>query len=423
LGYGVNWTPFTGVNLIVSHTNDHAAPTTAQLGGAVISTPGVRIFDYATGQTVDVTQITGGAAKLTADNRNVFKVGLTLKPFPAETFTVTANYINVHLDNPIETLPAASAAIEAAFPDRFIRNADGTLIEEDDRPVNFASQDREELRWGFNYSRPIGPQPQPRAFNRRAFGANGQSPRRRPDGVPAPGASAEGGPPPAPDGATPAQSPGAAGGTDRSAVGGGSLDTETARADAPPAAGGGRGRGAGGGGGGGGRGGGGGFAGGGRLQFALYHTIIFKDQFLVRPGGPVLDLLNGAPAGNTGGQPQQEIEAQAGFTLFGAGARLSADWKSGTTVKGGTGAPVDNLTFSGIGTINFRLFDNLGQQRQVLQRYPWLRGSRITLNVINLFDQRIQVRDGTGATPLSYQPAYLDPAGRTVSLSFRKLFY
>jgi hypothetical protein len=400
-GYGVNWTPIPGYNLIISHTNDHAAPTTQQLAGAVVSTPGVRLFDYATGQTVEVTQITGGDAKLTADNRNVLKIGLTLKPFPTENFTFTANYIKVRLDNPIATFPAASAAIEAAFPDRFIRDAEGELIEEDDRPVNFARQDRQELRWGFNYSHPLGPQPPPR-INRAAFRGAGQTPRAGPNA----GAGPNGG-----DAA------------DQPATIAAGSDADANHA-APVAGGPDGGRPRGGSGGGGRFGGGlGGPPAGGRLQFAVYHTIFFQDQFLVRPGGPVLDLLNGAAAGNTGGQPRQEIEAQLGFTLYGFGARLSADWKSGTMVKGGTGAPADNLTFSDIGTINLRLFDNLGQQRSVVKAYPWLRGSRITLSVNNLFDERIQVRDGTDATPLNYQSAYLDSAGRTVTLSLRKLFY
>jgi hypothetical protein len=407
-GYGVNWTPVPGYNLIISHTNDHAAPTTQQLAGAVVSTPGVRLFDYATGQTVEVTQITGGDAKLTADNRNVLKIGLTLKPFPTENFTLTANYIKVRLDNPIATFPAASAAIEAAFPDRFIRDAEGELIEEDDRPVNFARQDRQELRWGFNYSRPLGPQPPPR-INRAAFRGAGQTPRARPNAGAGPGGAGVG-----PNGGDAADQPAT------SAAGSDADANHTAPVAGGPD--GGRPRG---GSGGGGRFGGGlgGPPAGGRLQFAVYHTIFFQDQFLVRPGGPVLDLLNGAAAGNTGGQPRQEIEAQLGFTLYGFGARLSADWKSGTMVKGGTGAPADNLTFSDIGTINLRLFDNLGQQRSVVKAYPWLRGSRITLSVNNLFDERIQVHDGTGATPLNYQSAYLDPAGRTVTLSLRKLFY
>ena len=58
-GYGLNWTPITGVNLIVSHTNDQAAPTIQQLGSPVLYTPGVRVFDYVTGQTLDVTQVAG----------------------------------------------------------------------------------------------------------------------------------------------------------------------------------------------------------------------------------------------------------------------------------------------------------------------------------------------------------------------------
>jgi hypothetical protein len=268
--------------------------------------------------------------------------------------------------------------------------------------VNFAAQERKEIRWGFNYSRPVGPQPQPR-FNRAAFRPqNGRPPRRRPDG------SSVEGPPAGADGAAPGDP----------ATANGSPPAGEGRPAAPP------------GGGGGGRGGGGRFGGfgggqqaGGRFQIAIYHTIFFQDQILVRPGGPTLDLLNGAPSGGTGGQPGQEVEGQLGFTLNGFGARISADWKSATTVQGGTTASTGELYFSDVTTINFRLFDNLGQQRAVVQRFPILRGTRITLYASNLFDDRIHVRENGAPTPLIYQPAYLDPAGRTITLSLRKLFY
>ena len=68
-----------------------------------------------------------------------------------------ADYNKSHIRNPIATFPAASAAIEAAFPDRFLRDAEGELTAVDFRPVNFASQDVSSLKWGFDYSRPIGP--------------------------------------------------------------------------------------------------------------------------------------------------------------------------------------------------------------------------------------------------------------------------
>ena len=58
-----------------------------------------------------------------------------------------------------------------------------------------------------------------------------------------------------------------------------------------------------------------------------------------------------------------------------------------------------------------------------MRKHPWLRGARITLSVDNLFDSRIQVRDETGLTPLSYQPGFVDPLGRSVRLSIRKLFF
>jgi hypothetical protein len=117
------------------------------------------------------------------------------------------------------------------------------------------------------------------------------------------------------------------------------------------------------------------------------------------------------------------VEGQLGFTLRNFGARLSADWKSATYVQGGAESPTGTLYFSGITTVNFRLFDNLGQAASLVRRHPIFRGVRISLNVVNLLDERITVRDATGVTPLSYQPGYIDPVGRTLTLSFRKVFY
>ena len=418
LGYGLNWTPIEGVNLIVSRTQDQAAPTIAQLGGPIVTTPGVRLFDYVAGQTVDVTQVGGGDPDLVADHRQVTKIGLTWKPIPKENLTFTASYIVSHIKDPISTFPTVDAQIEAAFPNRFARDADGTLTEEDDRAVNFSSSDRQELRYGINYTRPLGPQPQPRLYYRRRREAEGGGPPGGgPAGERAPGGDANG-----------AQAAGGAGGAAAAAGspgggdGGGGGGDGGGRGSGGGYGGGGRG-GGGYGGGGGGR-GGGGFGGtGGRLQLALYHTVYFVDRETVAPGVPALDFLNGAPMGETGGQYQHEIEAQAGFVLNGIGVRATADWRSATHVAGAPGDPTDDLSFSDLATVNLRLFDNLGQQRTVTERFPWLRGARASLNVTNLFDSRIRVRDASGATPVIYQSAYLDPTGRAVTLSLRKLFY
>lgn len=369
-GYGLNWTPIPGYTVIVSHTNDRAAPSIQQLAGATILTPGVRVFDYATGQTVDVAQLAGGNPSLVADTRNVLKVGLTIKPWSSRDLIIVANYNQIAIKNPIATFPAASGPIQAAFPARFIRDENGDLVEQDIRPVNFARSERSEIRWGFNYTRPIGKQPTRADFGRALFGPNG--PPRRPPG------------------------------DDGPRGGGGSGDGGGGRPRFSPS---------------------GAFPTAGRLQVAVYHTLYLTDRQLVRPGGPTLDLLNGAPIGNTGGQYRNEIEAQLGMTLAGFGGRLSADWRQGTHVAGVPGSPIGDLSFSDLTTLNLRLFDNFAQQKWAMKRYPWLRGARLSLNIINLLDQRIQAHDAFGATPLGFRPQELDPAGRTIMLSFRKLFF
>ena len=146
----------------------------------------------------------------------------------------------------------------------------------------------------------------------------------------------------------------------------------------------------GGGGFGGGRGGGGGFFGGGngsrgRLQFSLTDTITFVDKVRITPGGPELDYLNGDAAGSSGGTPRHNVQAQGGWSNNGLGARVTANWRSGTTVTTLNG---DDLHFSPYGTFDLRLFANPGDIPEVAVKHPWLRGTQFRLEVNNLFNSR-----------------------------------
>ncbi len=358
LGFGLNWTPVTGYNLILSTTHDEAAPSPQQLDGPTTLTPGARVLDYATGQTVQVLRVDGGNAALTSDSRDVIRLGLTVKPLADRDLTFQASYTTSRIRNAAASLPAATAQVEAAFPDRFIRDAQGRLVEIDNRPVTFAEERRDQLRWGINYSMPIGPAPPPRATDRL------------------PGGDVR------PEGGRSGAFPGGGGGF--SGFGGGRGSQQ------------------------------------GRFQVAVYHTVYFTDTVLVRRGGPLFDLLNGGAAGSAGGQPRHEVEAQLGYLKSGLGLRLSANWKSATRVDGTVNGPLD---FSDLATVNLRLFDNLGSQPAVVKALPWARGLRLSLSVTNLFDARQTVRDAFGRTPLSYQPAYLDPTGRVVTFGLRKIFF
>jgi hypothetical protein len=409
LGAGLNWSPIEAVSLIASVTDEDGAPSMQQLGDPIQQTPGVRVFDFVRGETVEVTSISGGNPGLVADNRRVWKLGANVRPIKDKDLSLSANYTSSRIVNAISGFPAATAEIESAFPERFQRDPSGRLLLIDTRPVNFARQDRSELRWGFNLSLPIGPQPQP-GQGRGRFGRGGQG------AAGAPGAPGAGG----------AAAPGA--GQVRPAEG----PPPGARGERVPRGEGGGGfRGGGRGGFGGGRGGfgggrfGGGGPGGGRLQLAFYHTWHFTDSVLIRPGVPELDFLDGSAGGSRGGRPRHELEFQGGLFKNGLGARVTANWQNSTFVRGGPvagGGSGQDLFFDDFATVNLRLFADLGLQKFARER-PFLRGMRVSLSIDNLFNARQQVRDGLGTNPISYQPGYLDPLGRSVRLSVRKLFF
>ena len=385
-GAGLNWSPIDRLNLIASWTREEGAPSIAQLGDPVIATADTRVFDFTAGQTANVTAITGGNPGLDADRRSVIKFGANYKPFAETDIRLRADYVRSTIDNPIVSLSGPSAALEFAFPKRFIRDDDDNLISVDFRPVNYEQSRRETLRWGFDFTKPLkSARPSPAQIQQlraRFTPPGGQTP-------PGPGAA------PTDGGMRP-------------------------EGGARPAGGGDRGQGAGGGGRGLG-GGGGGFGGAnrGRLQLSLTHTVNLVDEATIRDGLPKLDFLGGDASGQSGGTPRHRVELQTGWSNNGLGARLSGNWRSGTRVEGGTNG---DLKFAPLTTVDLRLFANLGERFDLVAKHPWLIGSSVRLEVDNIFNARPKVRDAFGDVPSGYQPALLDPTGRAVVVSFRKLF-
>jgi hypothetical protein len=381
IGAGANWSPVDRLNFITSWTREEGPPTIQQLGDPELETPGTRIFDFSTGKTALVDAITGGNPNLHADRRTVLKLGGNWQPFPKTDFRLRADFVHQTIANPISNLIVAPA-IEAAFPDRFVRDSSGQLVNVDLRPVNFDNSRRDTLRLGFDFSKPLkSRRPSQSVIDqmRAQFGG------ARPGG--------EGSPATGPD-------------VGRAPQGGAAREG---------------GRGGGGFGGRGFGGGGGGFFGGGnrgRLSLSVIDTVTLVDRVDIAPGFN-LDYLRGDAAGQSGGTPRHHIEAQAGWSNNGLGARIGADWRNATTVNALTG---DNLHFSSLGTFNLRLFANPGDIPELAVNHPWLRGTQVRFEVNNLFDSKPKVHDASGTVPLNYQPDLLDPLGRTVMISLRKLF-
>ena len=392
-GANLNWGVTNSLSLIASFNNDEAAPGIQQLGAAPLVTPAVTYYDLGTGQTVQITTTTGGNPLLLAEQRRDLKLGLNWSPPMLEGLNLSVNYNRNRSYDTANSFPLLTPEIEAAFPGRVTRDVNGVLTALDLRPVNFDRAENSQIRWGFNFGKSFG---QPQQGGPGTGGGRGE----RPAGASATPPAGEGGPPPAGAGAR---------------QGGG---------EGGPRAGGGRGPGGPGGGGpraGGGRGPGGMFGGpqGGRWQVSLYHTIKLTDTVLIRPGVPELDLLDGSATGSSGGSNRHLFEADGGLFNKGLGVRLSAKYDSGSTVTGGTAG---NLKFGDLATFNLRVFMDFNQKPKLIEKIPFLKGSRLRLAVDNIFDAQRKITDGNGLVPLNYQPRYLDPLGRYVELEWRKAF-
>ncbi|MBB2185275.1 porin family protein [Gluconacetobacter liquefaciens] len=156
---------------------------------------------------------------------------------------------------------------------------------------------------------------------------------------------------------------------------------------------------------------------GGRIYLIATQVWRLKDDILLRPGLPALDLLNGGTIGASGGQPRHEATIQAGLYDQGFGVRLVGKWQSGTSAIASSAA--NSLFFSDLKTLNATVFVDLGRTPRG-SGMPWAHNLRLSLAMVNLFNTRIRVRNGTGATPAGYAPAFMDPLGRTITLTLRK---
>lgn len=363
-GAGLRWAPARNLTFQASITGDENAPGIGQLGNPTLVTPNVATYDFTRGESLFINVITGGNPALIGEKRRDLILNANWTPNFIKDFALQFSYFRNSSRNTTAAFPLLTPEIEAAFASRVVRDLDGRLVSIDQRPVNFDRETSQRIRWGFNVSGSIGAAPAARG----PFG----------------------GPPGA--GATRGQ--GAATG---------------APAGAPRAS------------------GGRGFGGGGggqpsRWNIALYHTYRIKEEILIRPGVPILDLLNGSATSSNGGAARHEVELSGGMFHKGFGLRLQGTYKSGTTAKGTGLLGSNNLRFSGVAAINTFLFVNLDQQARLVKAAPFLKGSRITLRVENILNDIVDVRAQNGNVPLGYQQGYIDPRGRVFELSVRKRF-
>ena len=334
---GLNWDPVKFLRFRASVSRAETPAGVALLASPVVVTPMVRTLDILSGQTIDVTRISGGNPFLLPSVLNVKRLSGTLRLLPSAGLDLTGEYVFTDDRNIFSNINEQTLGFVTAFPDRFVRDTNGRLVTVDVRPVNFSYRQEKRLRYGVNLNVPLG------------GGAAG---------APAQGAMDDGG---------------------------------QRRASMPMT----------------------------RLQMTANHSVIFKDEILVRPDMDAVDLLDGGLTGLGGGRPRHQVDFSGAIASGGTGIRMGGIWRGGSRLATRVDGAPELLWFAPLMTVNMNAF--LDAQR-VLPGRDWARQLRLSLNVVNLTGQRQRVRDSAGATPLQFQPAYRDPVGRQVEVEFRKVF-
>lgn len=333
--FELTWEPHPAMQLTGSiQSTENPAPIEL-LGDTVTVSPDTRIFDPLTGQTVDVTLITGGNPELLPQETKIRRLSAIFRLVPRLNLQLNGEYTDTDRRNFVSSLPEASAAVTLAFPDRYVRDANGVLTLVDLRPVNFQSDREKRLRWGVSMNAKIG-------------GGAPVTPAARKPGEP--------------------------------------------RVPRKPGT---------------------------YFQLTANHTMVFSEEIKIRPGLDPVDVLHGGAVGIGGGRLRHQIDATAALNQGGTGIRAGVTWRGKSELESRINGVTDRLDFSPVMVVNLRAFTDV---RRFLPESRWAKGLRISLDVVNLFNDRQRVRDSFGNTPLQYQPGYRDPIGRTIEVEIRKVF-
>jgi hypothetical protein len=343
---GLTWEPLPVLRFRAEFERTKEPASIQSLGNPVVVTSGVRVFDPLTGETVDVTEITGGNPDLRPEESRVWRLSGQWTLVKRLNLKLNGEYTDAEERNFVSSVPDASTAVMLAFPERFIRDSSGTLTAIDLRPVNFDSHREKRLRYGFSLHTNLG-------AGGPALGATTVPADEDPPAANA--AAVQAGP------------------------------------SSPPL----------------------------RLQLNANHSIVFEDEITIRPGLGSVDLLEGGAIGIGGGRVRHQLDGTAALTSGGLGLRLGVNWRGKYTLDSRIGSISDTLRFSPVLAVTLRAFADM---RRFLPEEHWAQGLRLSLNVQNLTNDRQEVRDSAGNTPLQFQPGYRDPLGRTVELELRKVF-
>ncbi|WP_086734346.1 hypothetical protein [Erythrobacter colymbi] len=153
---GVTWKPVDGLDLSATYIWREVAPGLAALGNPQVTNFNVPVFDLSRGETVLAEVVTGGNPDLPAETQRDWKFSANWElPF-WENSRLSVDYIRNRSDNVVSAFPQITSEIEAAFPGRVTRDANGRIVRVDRRSVSFAETRANRIQFTFSTNGSIG---------------------------------------------------------------------------------------------------------------------------------------------------------------------------------------------------------------------------------------------------------------------------
>jgi hypothetical protein len=156
-----------------------------------------------------------------------------------------------------------------------------------------------------------------------------------------------------------------------------------------------------------------------RLQVSATYSRLLGSELTIRAGQRPIDLLSAGAVGFGGlGQPRNRFDASLTYAERGLGVRASLQARGASLVEA-SGSTANVLRFHPLTTFSLGAWV---QGQRLAPGSRWMKGTRLTLSLLNASGVRERVDDRFGATPLGYQRAYRDPIGRSIEIQLRKKF-
>lgn len=139
-----------------AYQRDQIAPPVSALNDSPVITENFRTFDFVRGETVLVRSIAGGNPLLPIQRKRTVTAQVAWRPLATNDLQISAEFSRVRNRDVYAALPPVSAEVQLAFPDRYVRDLTGRLIQIDARPVAFLRDEVEKLRWGVKWRHTYG---------------------------------------------------------------------------------------------------------------------------------------------------------------------------------------------------------------------------------------------------------------------------